>query len=126
MSNEELDRKALGRKLREARDLLGISMGEAGRQCGLRQRDISQLEKGEKAFVPTGYLHYLAYRIDLNSIFNPDLPVSRLSTYAVTEEASARDAEASARYRKAMDVFRELEELKERVAEVIQMERPKP
>lgn len=74
----------LGARLRQARELLGLSQLQLGEACGLTQRDISRLENNKCEFVPTSLIQYLnGAGIDLNSLFGNTLSVSLKSISAV-------------------------------------------
>lgn len=75
MEDDEENRKALGARFAAARDLLGLSRGQAAKPCSLLPRDIAQIEDGAKRFIPTPYLQFLSKAIDLNSLFDYTTPV---------------------------------------------------
>jgi phage repressor protein C with HTH and peptisase S24 domain len=63
---------SLSARLREARIQLKMSQEQIAEVSGLKQRDISDLEKGKKKFLPTQYIQYLNKRgIDLKWLFDP-------------------------------------------------------
>lgn len=76
VEEEELARKRLGDRFAKARSLLGLTKGQAAKPCGLLPRDIAQIEDGTKRFIPSPYLHFLAKRIDLNSLFDEGMQVA--------------------------------------------------
>lgn len=59
------------RKLKEARQLLKETQAQMAENTGLSQRDISQLESGEKEFIPVSIIQYLNKKgIDVNSLYD--------------------------------------------------------
>lgn len=85
MEEEEQARKKLGIRFAQARALLGLSKGQAAKPCRLLPRDIAQIEDGTKRFIPSQYLHFLANRIDLNSLFDERVPVGYRSEPGETD-----------------------------------------
>lgn len=58
-------------KLFIARTLLSLNQKEAAEQAGIHPASLSILERGEKKFIPTEYLHFLHSKgIDINWIFS--------------------------------------------------------
>lgn len=58
-------------KLFIARTLLALNQKEAAEQAGIHPATLSILERGEKKFIPTEYLHFLHSKgIDINWIFS--------------------------------------------------------
>ncbi|BAV07217.1 hypothetical protein SAMN05421788_102162 [Filimonas lacunae] len=54
-----------------ARTFLSLSQKEAAEQAGINAAAISVMERGEKKFIPTEYIHFLYEKgIDLNWIFS--------------------------------------------------------
>ena len=83
----------INERLKVARKLLGFSQSGAAIGSGLVQRDISQLENGERKFIPNEYIQFLNKEgIDINSIFDYDvnvslkeqLPLAEVSTFNET------------------------------------------
>ena len=69
-------------KLKEARIALGLNQSNAAACAGIKQRDISQLESGQREFIPTAYIQFLNIKgVDINSLFNDnvDLIVEKVS-----------------------------------------------
>lgn len=66
----------VGPRLRRARELLDLNQKEAASLCGIRQRDVSEVENGVKKFIPTPYLSFLAQHIELSTVFDPRYPVT--------------------------------------------------
>ena len=63
--------KNVGFKLRLARKLIGLSQVEIANFCGIKQRDVSQLENNNRKFIPTIYILFLNKNgIDLGSLFD--------------------------------------------------------
>lgn len=63
-------------KLKKAREVIGLTQRQAADMCGLRQRDISDLENGIKKFVPNKYLEFLYIQgLDMNTIFSDSFEV---------------------------------------------------
>lgn len=61
-------------KLKIARVHIGVSQTDAAKDSGVTQRDISQLENGEKKFIPTEYIQYLnRNNIPLELLFNDNI-----------------------------------------------------
>lgn len=80
-------------RLKEARELLGVSEGEAAKAFGALKRDVVQLENGTKRLLPAEYLHYLQERgVDLNSLFGagPARMSSAFSSFGPAKDMEAR------------------------------------
>lgn len=84
-------------KLFIARTLLTLNQKEAAEQAGIHPASLSILERGEKKYIPTEYLHFLHTKgIDINWIFgdsNSTNAVFRIDA----EQAKAEEARAAAR-----------------------------
>jgi len=74
-------------KLKEARNILGLSQSEAAFKANLKQKDLSLLEGGNKKFVPEEYIQFLYNEgIDINSIYDLRKPVTlRIPAQGVTQ-----------------------------------------
>jgi transcriptional regulator with XRE-family HTH domain len=58
-------------KLKKSRELIQFTQKEAAEFSQLRQRDISDLENGQKKFIPNQYIQFLYIQgIDINSLFD--------------------------------------------------------
>lgn len=67
----------INNKLKIARQHVGVNQTEAAESIGVTQRDISQLESGEKKFIPTEYIQYLNNKnIPLEMLFNDNISES--------------------------------------------------
>ena len=59
------------KKLKAAREMLGLNQRDAAKHANVSQRDISMLENGNKKFVPNEYIQFLNNNgIDINSIYD--------------------------------------------------------
>lgn len=66
-----MNKDIIGLKLKMARRLINKSQSDIAELTGLSQRDISEIESGNKTFIPTKYIQYMnSINVDLNSIFD--------------------------------------------------------
>lgn len=64
-------------KLKQIRELLGVSQTQASISSGIKQKDISLLETGQKKFIPSEYILFLYnLGVDLNTLFDDSLEIS--------------------------------------------------
>ncbi|MDR0791688.1 MAG: hypothetical protein LBE82_00150 [Chitinophagaceae bacterium] len=60
--------------------LLHLTQSEMAEQAGIRQKDVSLLEAGKRAFIPTSYISFICKMgIDLNSIFDDTVTTTKRS-----------------------------------------------
>lgn len=63
-------------KLKQIRELKGLSQGDASDISGLKQKDISLLETGKKKFIPEEYILFLYnLGVDINSLYIDNIPI---------------------------------------------------
>jgi len=64
------------RKLKSAREILGLKQSEAATKIGVNQNDISRLENGKREFIPNSYISFLdSAGINISSLFNDDISI---------------------------------------------------
>ncbi len=67
------------KKIKKARQELGLTQTDMAKALGLSQNAVSKLESGQKKFIPNKYILYLQEKgYDINSIFNDKLPLQKL------------------------------------------------
>lgn len=70
---------AVGDKIKEAREALGLKQSDFAEAIGVFQNDVSRIERGEKKFVPNSYIQFLYKKgFDVNSIFDDSMPLQKL------------------------------------------------
>jgi len=63
-------------KLKEIRKHLKLTQKQIQDETGLSQRDISQLENGEKKFIPTSYIQFLNNnKVPLNKLYDDNVSI---------------------------------------------------
>ncbi len=68
-------------KLKELRAYLRLTQKDIQDATGLSQRDVSQLENGEKKFIPVSYIQFLNKKgIPLNLLYDEDVSVTDFIT----------------------------------------------
>lgn len=73
-------------KIKEARELLGLSQSQFAKRIGVTQKDVSILEGGNKKFIPNKYIEYLlGQSFDLNSIFDDSRSLAKKQPSMVGE-----------------------------------------
>ncbi|MCH4824264.1 XRE family transcriptional regulator [Gramella lutea] len=73
-------------KIKEARELLGLNQTSFAEKVGVSQKDVSNLEAGNKKFIPNKYIGFLLQNnFDLNSLFDPTKELCRKSMTQVKE-----------------------------------------
>ena len=84
--------QTVGKKLREARELLGLDQKQVAKEIGISQRDLSWIETGKKPIVPKllEFLHKSG--VDMSSVFDPDLEV-RLNSSVVNLKELTKEVE---------------------------------
>lgn len=76
-------------KIKEARELLGLSQIQFAERIGVTQKDVSQMESGNKKFIPNRYIEFLLHEsFDLNSIFDQHSDLKK-KNLALVGEGSA-------------------------------------
>jgi len=67
------------KKLREAREELGLNQTELANVLGVSQNDVSKLESGNKKFIPNSYILFFQSKgFDINSFFNDEMALKKL------------------------------------------------
>jgi transcriptional regulator with XRE-family HTH domain len=73
-------------KIREARELLGLNQTQFAEKVGVTQKDVSNLEAGNKKFIPNKYIDFLLNsHFDLNSVFDPTSDLKKMTVTKVDE-----------------------------------------
>lgn len=73
-------------KIREARELLGLNQTQFAEKVGVTQKDVSNLEAGNKKFIPNKYIDFLlSSHFDLNSVFDPTSDLKKMTVTKVDE-----------------------------------------
>lgn len=76
-------------KLFIARTLLSLNQREAAEQAGIHPASLSILERGEKKFIPTEYLHFLHSKgIDINWIFSDSTNTNTIFRMSPEQDAA--------------------------------------
>lgn len=71
----------LPEKLKQVRTLLGLNQTQMADAVGMKQKDVSQLENGERKFIPNEVIRFMYESgIDLNSVFDPVAKVRKAET----------------------------------------------
>ena len=79
-------------KLKELRAFLKLTQKDIQDATGLSQRDISQLENGEKKFIPTSYIQFLNKKnIPLNLLYDEDVSVTDFISHVSDPESMEKD-----------------------------------
>lgn len=69
-------------KLKEVRKLLKLTQTQVTEATGISQRDISQIENGEKKFIPTEYIQFLnKWNVPLDLIYNDDISLESFVSF---------------------------------------------
>lgn len=92
----------ISNKIKKVRDLLELTQGQFAQESGLSQRDISQIEGGEKKFIPTELIQFLNNRsIDLNWLFSTttsEEDEGYLKAYANNKSAKLKSGDNAQEY----------------------------
>lgn len=76
-------------KIKEARELLGLNQIEFAERIGVTQKDVSQMEAGNKKFIPNRYIEFLLNEsFDLNSIFDENSDLQKKKPNLVAESSA--------------------------------------
>lgn len=76
-------------KIKLAREQLGLGQVQFAEQIGVTQKDVSNLENGNKKFIPNRYIEFLlSQSFDLNSIFDQHSDLKKKNVMVVGEGSS--------------------------------------
>lgn len=79
------------KKLKLAREELGLNQTQLAKALSVSQRDISKMEAGEKKFIPKLYIEFLQEQgYDINTLFNDEATLKKINVGAkIAAEAKA-------------------------------------